>query len=196
VLGSRLLRAIAGCTATSNLFSSVGMAVYVLYLTRSLELPPALVGLVFAGGGIGALVGALLASRIAGAFGLGPTIVGTAALLPIGWLLTLVVGGPPTLAAAFLGLACALASFVSPIYNVNQVSLRQAITPDHLQGRVNASMRFIVWGTIPIGALLGGFLGDLIGLRPTLLVAGVGSALAVLWVLFSPVRSLREHPMR
>jgi len=80
------------------------------------------------------------------------------------------------------------------IFNINVVSLRQTITPDRLLGRMNASMRFLVWGTLPFGALLGGGLGQAIGLRTTLFVGAVGSVLAVLWVLFSPVRALREQP--
>jgi hypothetical protein len=83
----------------------------------------------------------------------------------------------------------------STIYNINQVSLRQTITPDRLLGRMNASMRFIVWGTIPIGALIGGKLGSAIGLRPTLVVSALGAMLSALWIYFSPVRLLREQPV-
>jgi predicted MFS family arabinose efflux permease len=82
----------------------------------------------------------------------------------------------------------------NPIYNINQVSLRQAITPDRLQGRMNASVRFIVWGTIPIGALLGGALGEALGLWPTIALASIGVLLAPLWMIFSDVRHLKEQP--
>ena len=82
----------------------------------------------------------------------------------------------------------------STVYNLTQVSLRQTITPDRLQGRMNASMRFMVWGTMPIGSLIGGVLGSLIGLQPTLLVGAVGTSLSFLWVLLSPVRALRDQP--
>ena len=194
VLGNPLLRAIAGCTATANLFSNIGMAVYVLYVTRELGVTPALLGVVFAAGSGGALVGALLASRIADWIGLGPTIVGVALLFPLGGLLVVVAGGPPLVVAAILIAAQAATNFCGPVYNVNQVSLRQAITPDRLQGRTNATMRFVVWGTIPIGALVGGFLGDAIGLRATLLVGALGGGLAFLWMLLSPVRGLHEQP--
>jgi predicted MFS family arabinose efflux permease len=92
-----------------------------------------------------------------------------------------------------------LAAFVSgvtnPVYNVNQVSLRQAITPDRLQGRMNASMRFIVWGTIPLGALLGGSLGEALGIRPTIAVMAICGLLAPFWVVLSPVRQLRAQPV-
>jgi hypothetical protein len=80
------------------------------------------------------------------------------------------------------------------VYNINQVSLRQAIVPIRLQGRMNATMRFLVWGTIPAGALAGGFMGTVLGLRPAIGVSAVGGALAFLWILFSPVRSLEKVP--
>jgi hypothetical protein len=80
------------------------------------------------------------------------------------------------------------------VYNITQVSLRQAITPDHLLGRMNATMRFIVWGVLPLGGLIGGALGGLIGLRATLLVGAIGQTAAVFWPLLSPLRTLREQP--
>jgi hypothetical protein len=93
-------------------------------------------------------------------------------------------------AATLLIVAYALLLAGGVIYNVNQVSLRQAVTPDRLLGRMNATMRFLVWGTIPIGALIGGQLGEQIGLRPTLVVGALGQSAAMLWLLFSPVRGL------
>src|SRR5207302_7381961 len=80
------------------------------------------------------------------------------------------------------------------VYNVNQVSLRQAIVPLRLQGRMNATMRFLVWGTIPLGGLAGGLLGTFLGLRTAIGIAVLGGSLAFLWVLLSPVRSLKEIP--
>ena len=75
-----------------------------------------------------------------------------------------------------------------------QVSFRQAVCPDGLLGRMNASVRFLVWGAMPIGGLLGGGLGELVGARGTLLVAGIGTVLAPLWLLCSPLRRLRDLP--
>jgi hypothetical protein len=92
---------------------------------------------------------------------------------------------------AFFGVS---AGFSTVIYNVNQVSLRQAIMPARLQGRMNATMRWFVWGTIPLRALLGGVLGGAIGVRETLLVSGILSCFVFLPVLFSPVRRIREMP--
>jgi uncharacterized membrane protein YoaK (UPF0700 family) len=79
-------------------------------------------------------------------------------------------------------------------YDIHQLSFRQSITPHNLQGRTNSTQRFIVWGTMPIGALLGGLLGDTIGLRSTLFVGGLGAVLAVAWLIFSPVRKLQLPP--
>jgi predicted MFS family arabinose efflux permease len=80
------------------------------------------------------------------------------------------------------------------IFNTSQVSLRQAITLDDLQGRMNATVGLIDWGVVPLGGLLGGGLGEAIGLRSTLLLAALGEILAVLWLLLSPMRSLHEQP--
>jgi MFS family permease len=194
VLGNPLLRSIAGCTGTSNLFGNAMQALYVLYVTRELSIEPALLGLILAMAGPGALLGALVAGRVATRFGLGRTILGSSLLFGMVNLQVPLASGPPFVVAGMLMFASLVGGFANPVYNINQVSLRQAITPDRLQGRMNASMRFIVWGTIPIGALIGGTLGDAVGLRPTMAAAAVCSLLAPLWVLFSPVRGLRKQP--
>src|SRR6266699_2793905 len=87
-------------------------------------------------------------------------------------------------------------SLSTVVYNINQVSLRQALVPLRLQGRMNASMRWIVWGTIPAGAAIGGYLGTLVGLKPAIEISVIGASFAFLWVLLSPVRSLKEIPER
>jgi MFS family permease len=194
VLGSPLLRSIAGCTGTSNLFHNAMFAVYVLYLTRQLGIGPALLGLILAAAGPGALLGAVAAGRVAARFGLGTTIIGSALIGAAASLLVPLATGPTVVLAGTLMLSQFIGGLTNPVYNINQVSLRQAITPDRLQGRMNASMRFLVWGTIPIGALLGGALGEVFGLWPTLLAMSVCGLLAPLWIVFSPVRSLRVQP--
>lgn len=194
VFGSRYLRSIAGCTATWNLFSNMWSAVFVLYLTRVLNLQPATLGVIFAVGAPGALVGAIVAGRLAQRFGLGATIVGSALIGGLGALLIPLAGGPALVAIPLLVGAQFLGGLTGVVYNVNQVSLRQAITPDRLLGRMNATMRFLVWGTLPIGSLLGGVLGDLVGIRQTLFIGALGTTLAFLWVWFSPVRTLQEQP--
>ncbi|MDP9381925.1 MAG: MFS transporter [Chloroflexota bacterium] len=194
VLRSPLLRAIAGCTGTSNLFSTGLFTVLVLYATRELGIEPAGYGLILAAIGPGALLGALLAARSARRFGIGPTISWSLLLSGVGLPLIPLASGPPTITVPLLAFVMFLLGLGGPIYNVNQVSLRQAITPARLLGRMNATMRFLVWGTMPVGSLLGGFLAEAIGLRQTMSVMVMGMLLAPLWVLLSPVRVLREQP--
>jgi MFS family permease len=194
VLGNPLLRSIAGSTATSNLFGNGLQAIFVLYMTRELGLQPAIVGLIYAASGPGALLGALVAGEASRRFGLGATIIGSMVLTQTANLLIPLASGSLPVLTAILMLASFLVGIGNPVYNINQVSLRQAITPDRLQGRMNASMRFIVWGTIPLGSLLGGALGQTLGLWPTLVAMTLCGLLAPLWVLFSPVRQLRVQP--
>ncbi len=194
VLGSPLLRTLAGAGSAYNLFGNMLFAVFLLYATRDLGLQPAAIGLILSVGGPAGLAGALLASHVARRFGLGPTLVGALAIGATGRTLILLAGGPPGVVIAYFVAARALLSVWVPIYGVTSLSLRQAITPDHLQGRVTATMRFIVWGTLPLGSLIGGVLGGAIGLRPTIGLAVVGTIVAVTWFVLSPVRGLRQPP--
>ena len=188
------LRAIAGATATLELFWSVMYAVFVIFATRDLGLSPALLGVVMALGGLGAPLGALAADRLARRWGIGLTIVAGYLCVSLGTLLVPLSGGVALAAVPLLVAAWVLIEFGDLIYDVNEISLRQAITPDHLLGRVNGTMRFLTWGTIPIGSLLGGALGEWLGVQPTLLIGALGTLLALPWIVASPVWSLREAP--
>jgi len=194
LLGNRLTRATVSAAATLVLCSSIGSSVFVLYLTRALHLPPVLVGLVYLASGLGSFPGAVVCGKVTRRLGVGRAIVVAAFTMSAARLLILAASGPVVVALAILMVAEALAGFAGIIWDINQLSLRQGLTPQHLLGRMNASFRFIVWGMMPLGALLGGVLGAQIGLRPTLAVSVIGGLLAPLWVLFSPVRSLREQP--
>ncbi len=196
VVGHAYLRNIAACTAIANLFGNVIFAVLLVFAVRELGMTAEAVGLAFSIGATGTLLGAFLATRISARLGVGPTIVlfaviGEPALLP----LALAPAGTavPVLVAllALFGFAAGLANV---IYNVAQVSLRQAITPARMQGRMNATMRWFVWGTIPIGAILGGVLGSLVGVREAVLIGIAGVVSAILPVLVSPVRAVRALP--
>src|SRR6266849_5489796 len=191
VLGNPLLRSIAGCTGTSNFFSSALFALFILFATRELKLGPAQIGVIFSIGGVTGLIGALTAGWVAKRLGVGRTIVGASLLTG---LATVPVAAASAETAWLLILSTMLGSVASPIYNINQVSLRQAITPHRLQGRMNATMRFLVWGTMPLGGLLGGVLGASFGLRAAIAVAAAGGLLAFPWVALSPVRTLRAIP--
>jgi MFS family permease len=192
VFGNRSLVAIVSCTGSSNFFSSMIGAVGVLLLTRNLGASPGIVGLLLAGGGLGGVLGALLSNRISTWLGQGRTIwVSIAVTSPFGLLIPLVGHG---WLLSLYGLGWLVYSFGAVVYNIAQVSFRQAICPDRLLGRMNASVRFMVWGTIPLGALVGGVLGTLIGIRPTMWVGAVGMMFAALPLLFSPLRKLRDLP--
>ena len=192
VLGHPLLRPIAACTSLSNLFSAMLLAILILFAVRELGLTAGTIGVALAIGNVGFLVGALVAERIARRAGLGRTIIGSAVIFGLaGFAYPLAT---PATAVALLVGGGILFGFGSVVYNVNQVSLRQAITPGRMQGRMNATMRFVVWGTLPIGALAGGALGATIGLRPTLWIAALGGFLAFVPPLLSPVRKLRSMP--
>jgi MFS family permease len=187
-----LLRPIAFCTALSNLFSQMGMVILLIFAVRRLGMSPGKIGLAFALGNIGFFLAAFIAPRVAQRLGIGPTIVGAAMLFGVSWLpialMTRGIAFPLLVAGMFIG------GFGGTIYNVNQVSLRQSITGHRMQGRMNATMRFMVWGTIPIGSFVGGILGGAIGLRPTLWVAAIGSLLAFVPPFLSPVRTLERIP--
>ncbi len=212
VLKNRMLRSIAGSTATSNLFASALFPVFILFLIRELGFSPALIGLVFALGSIGAILGVLSASKLGAKFGVGPIIILSIFVAGLGGVpyflaspslaFTVVSTGPLWLIgnirldgnSLIIMFGSFLGAFGGVVYNINQVSLRQAIVPLKLQGRMNASMRWIVWGTPPAGAILGGSLGLFLGLKPAIEIAVLGGSLAFLWVLLSPVRSLKKIP--
>jgi MFS family permease len=194
VMGDQFLRAIAAGSCTLSMFNTVLEAVVLLYMTRELEIEPGLLGLIYASGSTGFLLGALLPGPVTRRVGLGPAIIGSLLLATLGDLLVPLAGGPVMLVVAILIMAEFLFGLGLTLFNVGQLSLRQAVTPDHLQGRMNATMQVMTMGLVPLGGLLGGVLGEVIGLRPTLFVAVLGEMLAVSWLLFSPLRSLREQP--
>jgi MFS family permease len=193
VWGETRIRAVAFCTATSNLFSGVMAAVVLLLMTRTLGFSGGTIGLVFAVSGLGAVLGAVVAPGLARRFGVGPAIVGSITAGALGPFL--IAGATGSLAAVEIAVGFAILGGTGVAYNINQVSVRQALCPRRLQGRMNASVRFLVWGTLPLGGFLGGALGSYIGIRPTLWVAAVGQGLAFLWLLPSPVPGMREMPV-
>jgi MFS family permease len=192
VLCNRILWSIAACNATMNLFSSVNSSIIVLYVIHDLSIKPIIFGFITATGSIGALVGSLMARPIAKHLGIGPTIVGSVLCYGIGGLFLPLASGSPWLVILCLVLSWFIQNMMLIIFNVTQVSMRQSITPWHLQGRMNASMRFIICSALPLGSLLGGLLGAAIGLRSAILIGALGMVLAFLWVLLSPLARMRE----
>ena len=194
VLGHENLRMIAGSTATSNLGSSIAFSILPVFLYVELGLSPGLVGAAFGLGGFGLLAGALLAGPIARRVSVGWAIIGSMLVGGAGTLLLVFLPTEPIGAGALILASQFIGGFANVVYNVNQVSYRQAIAPLAIQGRMNATMRFLVWGTLPIGSLIGGVLATFLPLRTTILIGGLVASLAFLWVLASPVRSLKTIP--
>lgn len=192
VLHNRLLRSIAMCTGSANLFGSIAMTMVLVLLADELDVPAGTIGLLMSTGAIGGLVGAFTAMRIARWLGQGPTIVYVIGVTaPFGLLLAVVQPGWMLwLGAAGFGMTM----FGAVVYNIAQVSFRQGLTPERLLGRMNATMRFLVWGTMPLGGLIGGVLGANVGVRETVMIGMAGGCLAFLPVFFSPLRTMRELP--
>jgi MFS family permease len=188
VFGSRYLRALAGCMATSNLMSSMFFALYVLFGTRVLGLDAAQLGLVYGLGASGAMLGALLGPWAVARLGIGRAMVtgaflGSLEIVPV-------IFATPESAVALLLLSSLAGNFGWTLYNINEASLRQVVTPSAFRGRMNATFTFIGSGMLPLGGLLGGILGQALGPRETIILAACGSVGAFVWVLLSPVRGL------
>jgi MFS family permease len=192
VVRNRILRSIAACTGSSNLFSGISFALIVLLLAGHLHVRAGIIGVVFSLMSVGGMVGAFTARRFANWVGQGPAIwMSIGFTSPFGLLLPLTQNDWRLWAMA-VGNSVYFCGSV--IYNVNQVSFRQALAPDRLLGRMNATMRFLVWGTLPLGGLLGGILGSQLGVRNALWIAAIGGCLSFLFVFFSPLRRARELP--
>ncbi len=194
VVGHPVLRKIAGCTATADLFGQMAAALEIIFLVRVLHVPAADTGLLVAVGSLGGILGGVLSGRLS-------RWIGSARII---WFSMLVFGAvaivmplsEPGWRLVFFPISVASLSFTAVVYNVAQLSYRQLICPPELLGRMNAAIRWIVWGTLPLGGLLGGVLGSasVIGIRPTIWVGVIGSWAASFWVVFSPLRTMRDIP--
>jgi MFS family permease len=193
VLKDPLLWRITLCTSVSNLFSSMSGALLILYCIRDLGLDEGHIGIAMGLGAAGGLIGALLTPRINELVGEGRTIpvssffwIAAGVLLPLAGTVI-----PPMLALIASSL---LFTFSVVVYNVTQVSFRQRLCPRPLLGRMNASIRFLVWGVMPIGGLVGGVLGQAYGNRAVFWVSFFGGILAALPVIISPLIRMRDLP--
>jgi MFS family permease len=193
---SPVLRSLLLCGAVANLATSMQATVALLYMTRDLRLSVAQVGLVLGAAGVASLVGASVGGAVPRLLGLGRSLVSMQLVVGLGGLLLPLAAGPTPLVVGLLLLASWIQGLAGPVVNINQLSLRQSLTPGRLQGRVSATMRFVIWGTMPAGAALGGLLGATLGLRTTLLVSGLTAACSAVFVVLSPVAQVRNLPAR
>jgi MFS family permease len=186
------LRTIALTTTTANFFRSSLIAVLLVYLVREADASAGAIGAAFAIGNIGFVAAALLAPRLARRFGVGPVMM--VAVSAFGPAALLVAVAPLQLAVAAAGAMVLVDSFGIGLHGVNQVSVRQAVTPERLRGRMIATVRFLNFGTMPLGTMLGGALGSLVGLRPAIWVGTAGLFLAALPYALSSTHRLIELP--
>lgn len=186
------LRALAVSGALFNLGVFVTGTAVVVLLAEQLKISAGTVGLWFAIGGLGGLAGAFVVRRVTERIGQGPAVWGGMVVAGVAGLIVPLAEADWRLWLA--GVGNALVSTGLVINNVNSMAIRQQLCPQELQGRMNASIRFLIFGAMPIGSFLGGFLGDRIGVRETLWVGAVLSLIAVLPVYFSPLRTMREQP--
>jgi hypothetical protein len=188
------IRPLALATGTSNFFYLFGMtgAVLTIYAVRQLGLTPGLLGAVLVVGNIGAVAGSAIADRVLARWRFGPVMIAGSVVSAAA--VTLMALATRASALVLLSLGVLIGEVGICVYNIAQISLRQAMTPTELLGRMNASVRFMNWGPIPIGAFVGGLLGQTIGLRPTLWVAAIGSVLPAVPLLLSQIRGLDRLP--
>jgi MFS family permease len=188
----RYWRPISITTAGSNFFWTMSWSILIVYSVRELDLSPAVIGLMFSLGSVGGLLGAFVGKPVSARFGVGPTIVASAVLF--GPALMLVPLAPQSFPVPLIVASLVLAGAGAVLYNISAISLMQTLTPDRLLGRLNASRRFIVWGTIPLGSLAGGTLASVVGLHPTLWVGAIGASVCFIPVAVSPLRHIHDMP--
>jgi MFS family permease len=195
VAGSPVLRALAGAHAATHVLWGVFGATYLLFATREIGLGPAAIGIVAALGGIGSLVGATVAGRLARRFGIGRTMVLGLVGMTIGnALIPLAPSGAILVGASFLIGQQLIGDSAGTVYDVVERSLTQSIVEGRILGRVNATVEFVTTLLALVGSIGGGIVAEVFGLRVALAVGVLGGAAAVLFVWFSPVRSMRAIP--
>ena len=192
VLGDELIRADLACAATINLFNFVFHAIFVLYATRELGVAPGTLGVALGAGAVGGILGALIAPRLEQAIGIGRSVVLGSVLFPAPLILVPIASG----SELRLGLILAAAEFFSSvgvmIFDVSAASMTFLRTPDRIRARTAGTFRFVNYGIRPIGALLGGALGTVLGLQAALWIGVIGALAGVIWLVFSPIPRLRE----
>ena len=181
-------RGIVAAVAISNFFGQLVFAILLVFAVRELGLSAASIGVVLSLGSVGTLLAAVTARRLGDRLGVGRAILISSFLFGPGTLLIAVA--PAEYAEAFIVAAIAVVGYGGTLFNVTMISLIQAITPDRILGRANASRRFVVWGVVPLGGIAAGALAETIGLRETIVVGSLGAMLAIVPILASPIRAL------
>jgi MFS family permease len=167
----------------------------VLYAARELGFSAGHVGVLFMTAGLGSLAAASLVAPLNKRFGMGPTMLAGIAGTGVAWVVMGSAGGPFWVASIVFGGGLFLLDLAAMIFFINYLTLRQAVTPDRLLGRVTATMICLTISTAPLGGLAGGWVAEHWGLRTAMLLAGVGALiLAPIVTWLSPLARMREMP--
>ncbi|MDF3288237.1 MFS transporter [Streptomyces silvisoli] len=190
----RVMRATLAAVATVNFFNFVFFALFALYMTVDLHLQPGVLGAVLGAGAVGGVVGSLVTGRLLDRIGIGPGVVVGCAAFPAPLLLVPLAGGPRPLVLALLFLAEFGSGFGVMVLDISMGALRAAVVPEHLRSSVMGAYRTLNYGVRPLGSMLAGVLGTVLGLRATIWIGAIGALASVLWLLPSPVPRLRALP--
>ena len=193
VFSNPILRALALRAANTSFFWGFFMALYVLYAVDDLKFTPVVLGLVVSLGGISNFIGSALIPWVNRKFEPGTILIGAALIQGMANLLIPLAPGPGLAAIACMGGSQLLGDVSFPVYNVQELTIRQSLAPETVLGRVNAAMQILFRGILPIGALAGGLFAQYAGLRRTLFVCALGVLFSSLWLVFSPVRKLKRE---
>jgi predicted MFS family arabinose efflux permease len=191
VLRHPYLRASLACVSTINFFNFVVAALLILFASRQLDLSAGAIGLALGIGATGGVLGAVLAGRVTRWLGVGRTICVGAVLFSAPFALLPLAGGPLWVRMGVLGLVEFIAGFGVMLLDVPLNALQTAVTPDAVRSRVVGAFSSINYGIRPLGAVLGGFMGEWFGIGPTMVVAAIGGTLSILWLIGSPIPGTR-----
>ena len=183
--------------ATLNLFNFMFSTLIILYATRSLDVSPASLGIVFGAASVGTLSGSFVTGRIARRIGVGPTFIAGCFLFPAPLVLMPLAGGPHWLVLALLFVAEFTSGVGLMLLDIMAGTISAATVPAQLRSRVSGAFMVVNYGVRPLGTTLGGVLGSVLGVRPTLFIGAVGALLGLAWLLPSPIprlKELDEHP--
>ena len=194
VFGNRALRRIVATTGTSNLFNTISVTILPLFLLRELGMTPQAMGLILSLGAVGGLLGAIATPHLVRRVGEGPAIPLSALAFSLVSVFLPIAAMVPQLAFPLLVVQGFVMSFCVLVYNITQVTFRQRITPPRLLGRMNASIRFVVWGVMPIASLAAGALATWLGIIPTMWIGAIGQLASAVFVVTGPFWAMRQLP--
>ena len=187
-----ILRAMAFYAVTTYFSFGIFGALYMVYAIDSLKIGPLILQLAITCGGVASLMGSTMSSRISAKLGLGPTFIASSTIMGVGCFLIPAAQGGIVWATTMLVLSQLVCDFNLTVYNVHELTVRQTVAPHEMLGRVNASMRLLTLGVLPIGAATGGLIAVPLGIRGAMVVAAAGITASAMWLIFSPVRSAKR----